>query len=659
MAICNVFNKLTKVTGTFLTFSQYLEDLTKWNTESTYYRVVPSKFVALELPTGDIGSNIDLPKKLQDFFENGCSIYRMKLKDGISIWEPSHSSNLFWNTMFDIMGVNDSNTSKTIPCIKYVGDINLQSYNEHDGMGYSEIYCHIPNDAPQYIYSYEIKNISNYELISRNDGSLIEGYQEGELNGWEKINASDVNGEIKYNINNQYNFSWSDSSLATEKLNPDPISYQINSIIVLYDIYNKDEKIYEDIPLGLYITGIYDENGEIQNSITKYVCNEDIYNSGTSYGLRICSRFIATPYSDNYIVKNVELDNCGYSDTAMVLTKIAESQSKMDEIVSKAYDCYQYHKDTLSIFRNNRVNVPYIKTINGENYWFVNGRIISQSTEEASYDSYTTDELRNLMGIGQGLRIIPTVQNTVYDITDSNSHDINISWNVTYNGKTINPDKTTLEIKRNNTTIDTRDVTMINSCNHQLCPVELEDGTKVHYDTIYYLKTEYRNMVSSTTIKIIFTNPSYFGLVTINDEDIEYLANRQNYTDICLHSLSLDEMMGDEGMDKIVINWDSNNPFDTLNNYIQEHKITITDPSKHQHICLIYPKHYTDEYEVQKLSPEVECISDENGYIYYINTSDSNYVNDYINISDAFDEDFYVYINRASVMVENCVLKFK
>ena len=49
MAVCNIFGHLKYNTGNFLTFSQYVEDLTRESTQSVYYRVTPSKFVALDV----------------------------------------------------------------------------------------------------------------------------------------------------------------------------------------------------------------------------------------------------------------------------------------------------------------------------------------------------------------------------------------------------------------------------------------------------------------------------------------------------------------------------------------------------------------------------------------------------------------------------------
>ena len=55
-------------------------------------------------------------------------------------------------------------------------------------------------------------------------------------------------------------------------------------------------KVYSYIPMGMYISGIFDENNELTNIIKKYVSTS--YGTGTSYGLRICTRFTTTPDSN-------------------------------------------------------------------------------------------------------------------------------------------------------------------------------------------------------------------------------------------------------------------------------------------------------------------------------------------------------------------------
>ena len=66
-----------------------------------------------------------------------------------------------------------------------------------------------------------------------------------------------------------------------------------------------EEIKYKNIPLGIYFTGTLDNDCIMSNQITKYVNSEQIYNQGTSYGLRICNRFITNPFSTEIIESTV------------------------------------------------------------------------------------------------------------------------------------------------------------------------------------------------------------------------------------------------------------------------------------------------------------------------------------------------------------------
>ena len=379
MAICNIFKQLTKKTGTFLTFSQYMEDLTTQQTETKFHRVVPSKFIAL-----DVQSIKDtFPKMLQDGFENACACFK---NQSDFTWNPNYSKTLFWNFMFESGTITSSQTTQegrqTINEILYVGDINLQSYNEVDGMGYSEIYCHIPNDACAHKYEMEYKPLSmttssKSVKIERLKNSTLEGFMPGEL-GSQTVLQQDY----QYLLDKDYIFSWNDQTLKTIIL--DDKSFNINMIVILYEVWNGDNCVAHDVPMGIYITGLIDNNSAtpIQNSIIKYVSNDDIYNSGTSYGLRICSRYIVSSEQDNYIVKEVTCEDNNYGELCKVLAQLSVSQMKMDEIIKKKYNTDQNYKDLLSIFKNSRTNVPYIKIIDGKKYWFVNGRILDELPNE-------------------------------------------------------------------------------------------------------------------------------------------------------------------------------------------------------------------------------------------------------------------------------------
>jgi hypothetical protein len=110
---------------------------------------------------------------------------------------------------------------------------------------------------------------------------------------------------------------------------------------------------------------------------------------------------------------------------------------------------------------------------------------------------------------------------------------------------------------------------------------------------------------------------------------------------------------------RIAINWETQSkPFDKLNKFIDEHPINIEDDVT-KHICLAYPLCTSDN----ESTPEVESISDENGYIYYIKDTDTGYINDYTKFTtfNAHDKNvgYVVYISNVCSNVVNYKLKFK
>ena len=62
MAICNLFNEFTNYSGNFLMFSQYVEDVTQNFTKNdTNYRVVPSRFIALNIDYTNLDESVFRP----------------------------------------------------------------------------------------------------------------------------------------------------------------------------------------------------------------------------------------------------------------------------------------------------------------------------------------------------------------------------------------------------------------------------------------------------------------------------------------------------------------------------------------------------------------------------------------------------------------------
>ena len=159
----------------------------------------------------------------------------------------------------------------------------------------------------------------------------------------------------------------------------DSNKFNFNTIVVFYDIYEGDNLKYSNIPLGMYVSGII-EDGIMSNQITKFVSNDDIYSSGTSYGLRICNRF--TISSNGTIIKTDSNVTGGedlmYPALSQAMSAMVDSQTKIDQLIGSINNYQQGIKDHLAKFKNYRTNVPYIKLVNNIPYWFINGKNTNQ-----------------------------------------------------------------------------------------------------------------------------------------------------------------------------------------------------------------------------------------------------------------------------------------
>lgn len=632
MAVCNTFRPLNNETGTFLTFSQYMEDLTAWKVKDQFHKIIPSKFIAIDCKQENY-NNSTLPKYIQEYFENACACFKNNTSLIKENWNPEYTKTLFWNMMFKHEESDNTDPTNSYNCglidikdIKYVGDINLQSYNAVDGMGYSEIYCHIPNEAHSYLYSYSIDTLTSEYNISRENGDVIEGYQPYELEGWETLSLYET---YNYSLGKSYEFSWDGNQVSTKLLDK---SFNINMIVVLYDIWNDDQIVCKDIPMGIYLTGKIDTTTcKIQNHITKYVSNEDIYNSGTSYGLRICSRYVVSGDTDNYIVKEVTVEDNNYGDLSRVLSQLSISQNKMDEVINKTYNTEQNYKNLLAIFKNSRTNVPYIKIVNNESCWFVNGKLIGPSVVDGVYDSYTNDEIDYLMDskLNQSFQIIATAQNMEgkYIFLKNNSQDIILKWDVYYEGKKVKP-------KYVGISTDGQTFTDYTNTNQ----IVMSDVTTTKN---YTFKAEYGQLVSQSTVTVYFVNPVFFGEIPLKSfGNIEKDIHDHSY----LESLN-DDMV--KALQKY-----------TTNNSQGNYEIT-TNQNDPGHICYAYPVELG----------ELRYIIDMNGYMYYDSgKSDDDIANSFIHkqitIQNPLDDEaerveYHVYINKEPSYVYKQILKFK
>ena len=392
MAVCNLLTDLNNASGNFIMFSQYVEDITKNYASGDDYKVVPSRFVALNIDYSKVeleNLNTSMPKYFQNCFENACAYGRSNYSTwsyntSKANWSPEISRNLFWNCMFDgklLSAVKygaDKSDVKYIPEIVYFGDINMHSYNNHQGMGYGEIYCYIPTDGNK--MRCQVKCITDdlndsrvYD--ARNTKSHVEGYPNILLEHEIYPQKYYYNEDFKVLVNTDINGRLNNSS---------DQYYDVNTIVVLYSVFQKVNDtwnvLHEDIPMGIYFAGKF-ENKKLTNTITKYVTTS--YGAGTAYGLRICTRFSATSNGQLFNT-DVITDDTGYVNMCQLMTAMNENLSKMLDVTRAAVDTRENYKELLSVLQNNKINVPYVKNINGTDFWFVNGKLVSRVDQGTS-----------------------------------------------------------------------------------------------------------------------------------------------------------------------------------------------------------------------------------------------------------------------------------
>lgn len=229
---CNLFKSLgsgDSHVGEFLMFSQYTEDITKEQSMKSGYRVIPSKFVALNLDikqvftgmdpniipvsspimkddeTGEYymmvgngdeqvrveGCNNIISQIFQSYFENANAFIRNHAGEEefpIDNWDlPGRSlaSELLWRTLEEWGFIHKSSTGASFEYydeVKYIGDINIHSNHKVGSYSYDEIFCHIPAKENEYYYKLN-KSIEIEGIPYENGGDILNA----PLEGWTNI----------------------------------------------------------------------------------------------------------------------------------------------------------------------------------------------------------------------------------------------------------------------------------------------------------------------------------------------------------------------------------------------------------------------------------------------------------------------------------------
>lgn len=223
----------------------------------------------------------------------------------------------------------------------------------------------------------------------------------------------------------------------------DKVKFSFNAIVICYSFLSNGE-IDEntEIPMGIYFTG-FDKNpsvetdlGNYANAFTKYYRNTEIYNQGTSYTLRVCTRTLSSQATDtSEVVTNI----ISASNTGEWVNEYEFLMSKFDETYRTLKEAKNYYaaideniSANLALFRNNRTNVPYIRQVGEKKFWFVNGvntlQEIIEATDSASWDNPDDQVLPAFQKV-----IIKPIQRSGVQITPANQVEAYIGSRVAFN----------------------------------------------------------------------------------------------------------------------------------------------------------------------------------------------------------------------------------
>lgn len=413
MAQTNIFRPLKTDKSNFFLFSQFGDDLSKEYTAKDHYRIIPSRYVCVDLDidkfvktnaSNDINSaNNKLVEILQNYYENFMTVSRALsgtennpkcLESGVvankRLWHTLSKFNLISNPSFD----NEHDLS-TIPEVKYVGDINIYASDKNDdGITYNEIYCVIPPEARRTKYGFVdsnvfVPNTGDTIIIDEKYQNYIKNTDATYIWGWDDNKAFDY--ELSYEaiydgktserfIYNGYGIEMTDDKVVT-----DDDSFKFNCIVVLYDIVNpalekeQAEILLKNVPMGIYFTGSITNDMEtykykLQNEIVQYNTNENIYGNGTSYTLRIATRYLTTQNATEFQGTTTDYKSL-YPEYSAAMQSISDAITEIEHYTDSNNNIYDSLVKHLSMFKNNTVNVPYIlKVKDGSYHWFVNGK---------------------------------------------------------------------------------------------------------------------------------------------------------------------------------------------------------------------------------------------------------------------------------------------
>lgn len=311
MSICNLFKEIGDDRSKFYTFSEYTNDLAGAVNNDGLSNIRPSGFICLNLNISTEDKLYTLNDILLNYYENLQCCERDASRD-----DNSYKRYLLGGLFVKLAEFLDTEEYKFCKRnIDIVGDSVI------DGIKYDDIVCYLdPISKPDNTILFDI---DNYRTFS-NNSTYLRGY-EGVSEAGDVATNNAWTGEDDFYATTIENIDYTGGD-----------SFSFNSILVLYD-YNDEIK---DIPLGLYIT---------KDSITKYISNDEIYNQGTSYALRIGMRFACTVDSASPSV-HLEDVTADYTTAEQLVDRMNTCIDKMNVMTSKFNEYYNIVKNNINAY---------------------------------------------------------------------------------------------------------------------------------------------------------------------------------------------------------------------------------------------------------------------------------------------------------------------
>ena len=324
MSVCNIY-KSQGNKPVFYTFSEYMNDLVVNINNDGMSVARPSRFLCLKLNKDKIK---DINVFLQNYYEDACCTLRDK---NVTDYRKYLLGGLI-DGLIKKGFINESDINN-IAC----EDIDLFGDGTIDGMKYDEIICYLnPSTSNNRSLNLDRDDIIIDKISTPENSQYIAGYSR---------EADRIEGIDYVSLLNNDKFSL--CTIGDPNSNSANItSFEFNAIIVLYDVTlgKEDNSPIENIPLGIYIN---------PNTITKYVNNNDIYNQGTSYALRIAMRF-ATTYDGSIYVEDTNTydETRDISSLVSVADRLSKTIDQMFEMTRKFNDYTNATRDILTAIRN-------------------------------------------------------------------------------------------------------------------------------------------------------------------------------------------------------------------------------------------------------------------------------------------------------------------